>query len=206
MPSYWPVVHDAKATWFRRRPSKARTPLERARARAPCSLDRTTSSCRLSSRVALGRSMEGRAGANRGSALSPRSPGLSCVPSSSVLRLRAPGFEAALLPRITTGNTGEYRRGLEVLDFTSENGTSRRDATLLRDRCNAFAGEMQRFGVTDVTGRCPALPSPVVRMQLKTVGWVIRRDRCNVPSSGLIRALAKARFPDNLQCARELRT
>ena len=60
-------------------------------------------------------------------------PALLCsLTSGSRFGFRVSWLVAALLPRITTGNTGEYRRGLEVLDFTSENGT-------FAERCNAFA-------------------------------------------------------------------
>jgi hypothetical protein len=57
---------------------------------------------------------------------------LLSLASGSGFGVRVLWSGAALLPRITRGTTGDYRRGLEVLVFTDENGTS-------RERCNAFA-------------------------------------------------------------------
>ena len=75
------------------------------------------------------------------------------------------------LLQVIQENTGGVWKCLILRVKTALRG---RDATLLRDRCNAWAGEMQRFGVTDVTGRCPALPSPVRQNAFKN-SWL--RDR-----------------------------
>jgi hypothetical protein len=84
--------------------------------------------------------------------------------------IEVPGSPAALLQRITTGNTGEYRRGLEVIVYIGKNGVP-------AERCNALAGPLQRLGDTDATprrercnarGLATALPCPSVS-QIKTM-------------------------------------